>query len=230
MAATTIDSELRRPVGAGGTKVDFVVRSTVPLYQARLVKMGWQPDADAGTFTRRLDAAPDVETIFDRFSRHVETMVRQSARLAPIDWEQGLELFAARAEGSPLRWWLYGSGALAVRGIRLQPGDLDIHVDDALAAELLADHLVEPVTHMVGWVADRGARAFAGVLVEWLAGAHESGCEPPHEQEDAAESHLEVVTWRGHQIRVPPLELQLAVAKRRGLAERADLIRAAMGC
>ncbi len=78
-------------------------------------------------------------------------MVRQSARLERTDWEQGIELFATRADRSPLRCWLYGSGALAVRGIRLRPGDLDIHVDDAaLAAELLADHLVEPVTHMVG--------------------------------------------------------------------------------
>ena len=226
----SIATELRRPASAGDAKVDFVARTTVPVYQQRLVKMGWQPDADARTFARRLDAAPDVEAIFERFSRHVEAMVRQSARLEPIDWEQGLELLAARAEDSPLRWWLYGSGALAVRGIAIEPGDLDVHVNDAaLAAELLGDHLVEPLTHMTGWVADAGARAFAGVLVEWLAGAHPSGHQPPHEQEDTAESHLEPVTWRGHQILVPRLELQLAVAERRGLADRVALIREAMG-
>ena len=63
-----------------------------------------------------------------------------------------------------------------MRGVRIEPGDLDVHVDDAtLAGRLLADHLVEPVTQMRGWVADNGGRAFAGVLVEWLAGARPSG-------------------------------------------------------
>jgi hypothetical protein len=224
-----LDTELRRPVGAGGAQVDFVVRTDVPRYQERLVKMGWQPEHQAGTFARRLDGATDIEDIFERFSRHIETMVRQSARLEPIDWQQGLQVLAERAENSPLRWWLYGGGALAVRGVGIEPGDLDVHVDDAtLAGRLLADHFVEPVTQMRGWVADNGGRAFAGVLVEWLAGARPSGLHPPHEQEDAAEGHLELISWHGHQIAVPLLELQLAVAERRGLSARAALIREAM--
>ncbi|MHB1721183.1 MAG: nucleotidyltransferase family protein [Acidimicrobiales bacterium] len=210
--------------------MDFVVRTDVACYQERLVKMGWQPDDEAGTFTRRLDGAADIEAIFERFSRHIETMVRHSARLDPVDWQQGLELLAGRAEHSPLRWWLYGSGALAVRGIPIEPGDLDVHVDDAdLAGELLVDHLVEPVTRMHGWVADAGGRAFAGVLVEWLAGAQPSGLDPPHEYEDAADAHLELVSWHGHHITVPRLGLQLAVAERRGLSGRAALIREAIG-
>lgn len=44
----------------------------------------------------------------------------------------------------------------------------------------------------------------------------------------AAASRLEHVTWRGHRIAVPPLDLQLAVANRRGLADRARLIEAAI--
>ena len=38
----------------------------------------------------------------------------------------------------------------------------------------------------------------------------------------------ETVTWKGYEINVPPLDLQLAVSERRGLRERADLIRAWM--
>lgn len=154
--------------------MDFVVRTDVAWHQERLVKTG--PDDEAGTFTRRLDRAAGIEAIFEHFSRPIETMVRHSARLDPIDWQQGLELLAGRAEHSPLRCWPYGSGALAVRGIPIEPGGLD----------------------------------------------------PPHEDEDATEAHLELVSWHGLPIAVPHLGLQLAVAERRGLSERAARIREAM--
>lgn len=224
-----IDTTVMRVRDEGIDRVDFLVRTEQPIYQNRLVKMGWQPTAIFGEFARRLDATPDVAEIYDRFSGHIESMVRQSARLDPVDWERGLREFADRAQGSGLRWWLYGSGALAARGARIEPGDLDLHVSDAyLAGQLLADLLVEPVTRMRGWVADVGGRAYAGVLIEWLSGAHPSGTKPPHEQEDAAGDHLELVRWRGRDLLVPSLELQLAVAEQRGLVDRVHLIRQLM--
>jgi hypothetical protein len=82
---------------------------------------------------------------------------------------------------------------------------------------------------MRGWVAGAGGRAYAGILIEWLAGARPTGTDPPHEQEEAAAGHLEMVPWRGRRIPVPSLEVQLAVAERRQLADRAALIRQAMG-
>ena len=154
-----IETSLRRLPEPDGGQVEFAVRTDVPLYRARLVKMGWQPAGMPASFTRRLDDAPDVEAIFGRFTRHIETMVRQSARLEPADWETGLSELASRAEGSRLHWWLYGSGALAVRGLDIVPGDLDVHVNDAaLAGRLMAGLLVEPVTRTQGWVADAGGR------------------------------------------------------------------------
>ncbi len=107
---TAIDTVLKRLPDGEAECVKFVVRTDEPTYRDRLVKMGWQPTSNSGEFTRRLDAAPDVEEIFERFSRHIETMVRQSARLDPIDWEEGLCEFVDRVDGSGLRWWLYGSG------------------------------------------------------------------------------------------------------------------------
>jgi hypothetical protein len=160
--------------------VDFVARTSDPTYQTGLVAMGWQPTATSGEFARRLDSAPDVDEIFDRFSRHVEVVVRQRARLEAVDWEGGLRAFTDRVDGTGLGCWHYGSGALAVRGLAVAPGDLDLHVDDAsVAGRAMADLLVEPVSRMRGWVADVGGRAFAGVIVEWLAGARLSGFDPP---------------------------------------------------
>ncbi len=223
-----IETSLGRLAEPDGDRVEFTVRTDVPAYQARLPKMGWQPVGEPGLFTRRLDGAPGVEEIFGRFTRHIEAMIRQSARLEPADWETGLAELADRTEGSGLRWWLYGSGALAARGLAIEPGDLDVHVSDAaLAGQLMADLLVEPVTRLRGWVADAGGRAYAGILIEWLAGARATGTEPPHEQEEATAGHLELLPWRGRQIPVPSLEVQLAVAERLGLGDRAALIRQA---
>jgi hypothetical protein len=130
-----------------------------------------------------------------------------------------------------LRWFLYGSGALAVRGIDVQPGDLDFCVNDAhFAGRIFEDLLVEPVTTMTGWIADSGARAFAGCLFEWMAGVHPEVDEPtPHEQGLVALGCLESVRWREGTIPVAPLTFQLAVTEGRGLSERAAKIRAYMG-
>lgn len=224
-----IDVSLRHVREREVDRVEFVVRTDEPIFQDRLVKMGWRPPDSSREFVRRLDATTDIEEIFDRFLQHIEVMLRQSARLEPIDWEGGLCEFVDRAHGSGLEWWLYGSAALAVRGMAVDPGDLDLHVNDAyLAGKLMADLLVEPVTRMHGWVADTGGRAFDGAIIEWLAGAHPSGSDPPHEQDEAASNHLELIRWNGRDILVPRLDLQLAVAERRGLDARVALIRRAL--
>jgi len=56
-----IKTSLGRLVEPDGDRVEFIVRTDVPAYQARLPKMGWQPAGEPGSFTRRLDGAPDVE-------------------------------------------------------------------------------------------------------------------------------------------------------------------------
>jgi hypothetical protein len=88
-----------------------------------------------------------------RLDRH---MVLQSARLVAIPWPEALSEFLRRIEGHDLRWWLYGSAALAARGFVIQPGDIDIKVSDPwLAGRLFDDVTVGPVVEMEGWVARR---------------------------------------------------------------------------
>jgi hypothetical protein len=216
-------TELRR----AGDIAEFVVTTTSALYQHRLIKMGWS-SITAESFVRRVAATADLERVFANFALHLEEMLLQSAALRPVQWDRALEGFLDRVQGSGIGWWLYGSGALAVRGIDIEPRDLDLAVDDAHAAALLNDLLVEPPTPRNGWVADWTGRAFHGALIEWLAGAHPSDASPPHEQEPAAREYLETVRWRGRAVDVPVLELQLLVAERRGLDVRAHLIRSAM--
>ncbi|MEV6629143.1 hypothetical protein AB0M54_00115 [Actinoplanes sp. NPDC051470] len=208
-----------------GDAAHFVVTTADPVGRERLLHMGWQAIGD-GVFDRVLSARGDVARIHATFGRHLRQMVRQSARLEPVRWEIALEEFLGRVDGTGLHWWLYGSGALAVRGITVEPGDLDFAVDDAQhAGRIFEDLLVEPVTGPLDWVARWIGRAFHGALFEWSA---EAVAEPPNEFGDWAARRLEVVEWRGRRIAVPRLEVQLEVARRRGLTGTVAAIEGAM--
>ncbi len=135
-------------------------------------------------------------------------------------------------EGRPIDWWLVGSAALAVRGLAATPRDVDLAVDDAGArclGEALLDDLIEPVVPVEGWVCDWFGRAFPGALVEWVGGVDECADQPaPSDFGPTAASRRETVSWRGHRLHVPPLDLQLTVSEARGRTEQAALIRGAL--
>jgi hypothetical protein len=209
-----------------GSRATFEVHTRNALYQDSLLHMGFVP-AEEALFTRNLSNWGNIPAIHRYFLQNLEEMVLQRARLRAVNWQETLDLFLRRTERTPLQWFLYGSGALAIRGIDIQPGDLDFWVSDAyLAARIFEDLLVEPITTMTGWVADYGGRAFASCIFEWIAGVHPEVDDPtPHEQGPAALSSLESVCWRGWTIPVAPLSFQLSVAERRGLTDRVTLIR-----
>lgn len=177
-------------------------------------------------FVRRFRAdAPYAHLAAERFEQVAARMVRQAARLEPVPWEDALELVHSRA---PDGWWLAGSAALAVRGLAVEPRDVDVISDAdgcARLAEALADVLVEPLVDGE-WLGERWFRAFAHARIECAGGVAPQFDDSEVGREAAAA--LETVEWRGRGLRVPPLELQLRTAERRGLTERVELIREAL--
>jgi hypothetical protein len=158
-------------------------------------------------------------------------MVQQSARLVPVPWQAALREVLSRLDGSGMTWWLYGSAALAIRGIAVEPGDIDINLSDCMVmGRIFDDLLVTPVERMHGWVARCGGRAFAHATIEWISEPLVELDDPtaPHEQGPFIESELETVAWYGRMVRVPPLTAQLRVCDLRGLTERVGLIRGAI--
>jgi hypothetical protein len=175
----------------------------------------------AGYAFRSFPDSDDVPRIFRHFALHVADMVRLKLREAPAPWEDALEVVADRLRGE-VDWWLTGSAALAVRGIEVDPRDLDLVVDDAeRTGALLADLLVEPVVPTTGWVADWFGRAFSGALIEWVGGVHDDSLQ---HGPDAARRR-ERIAWRGRDMLVSPVDVQLAVSELRGLTDQADAIR-----
>ena len=185
-------------------------------------------ELDGGVWAKTFPAeAPHLDRAWQNFQRLVEPWLRQVAGLDPVPWQEALELVCRRLTDARVDWWLTGSGALAVRGVAVTPGDLDLVVaaeDACRVGDLLLDGLIEPVTR-VDWFCEWWGRAILGARVEWVGGVGPASDEPePTDFGLAAAAALETVRWRGWDVRIPPLELQRAVSARRGLVERVRLI------
>lgn len=212
---------MRTLLFSDGESVRFVLSDVDPGLQHSVE--AFEFTASEGGYERRFDPAEGIEAIFARFSASIEQMLRQHAGLEPTPWPDALRRFGQTVEG--VDWCLVGSTALAVRGIDITPGDIDIVVasdDYARVVQLLDDQLVEPPSENGdGWVARWFCRAFLGTRVEFIADVHDWVDSPVSSDfGPTAWARREVVRWEGIELSVPPIDLQLAVTKRRQLTDR----------
>jgi hypothetical protein len=114
-----------------------------------------------------------------------------------------------------------GSVALAVRGVDVRPGDIDV-ITTVEGADALADRyrdvLVVPVADDPGF--GIWGRAFTGgIRVEWLGNPAriQEGPWPLAAQTWTIASPFEEVCWQGRVLRAPPVELcrQIEVYRQR---------------
>ncbi len=211
----------------GGT-ASFIFAEVEPEYEDAVRGLYYMP-VEGGFAKTYPTSTPGLDRIYDNFECHAQAIVLQAARIQPVDWRSSLSTFLELVDGSEIDWWLCGSAALALRGLDVAPCDLDLVVDDETARELnelLAEHLVEPLQVSEGWIWSSFGRAFLGARVEWVGGVN-SGADTPEASDFGliAAKRLELVEWRGRDVLVPPLDLQLAVSERRGLTDRAETIR-----
>lgn len=208
-------------------KTSFIIADVETEYQDA-VRSLYYSSVEGGFAKTYPSDTPNLDRIYQNFERYAQEMVLQTARIRPVEWEKSLSAYLQIIENANIDWWLTGSTALAIRGLEITPGDLDLVVDDASASklgELLLDYLVEPMQPSPGWIWNWFGRAFLFARVEWVGGVNDSADSPfVVDFGPTAAKRLEVVNWRGIDIRVPPLDLQLEVSKRRGLVERAEKI------
>lgn len=200
----------------------FVVTSVAPELLDAVRAAGFQDCADGWAKSFPSDT-PHLAEAWASFQRLLVPWLRQAARIDPVPWAEALAETADRLDGARIDWWLTGSTALAVRGVDVAPGDVDLVVaeqDARAVGDLLLDGLVEPVAP-ADWFCRWWGRAFLGARVEWVGGVGPAADEPlPSDFGPTAASRLEAVLWRGRWLRVPPLDLQRAVSVRRGLDDR----------
>jgi len=210
-----------------GAQTSFIIADLDPAYHQAARDLVYSPIPEGFAKVYPADT-PGLDQIYRNFARWAEPMILQAAQVVPVPWEQALHSFLELIAGEPLDWWLGGSAALAVRGLPITPRDFDLIVDGASAQRLgalFAEHLIEPVLPVHGWVCNWWGRAFLQARFEWVGAVNARADQPEISDFGPAAAHqLETILWHGRAIRVPPLALQLQVSIRRGLHERAAQI------
>jgi len=211
----------------------FIIEDLDPAFHQTALSLGY--DRVGTSFASTCPASsPYVAQAFQNFQKYIEPLLLQSIRIQPAPWERSLLawLDIVEADGT-IEWWLKGSVALAIRGLVASPKDIDLVVreeDTDRVDDLLAEWLIQPTIPTPGWVHHSFGRSFLHCCLEWCGGVSQTADAMfASDQGPAAAARLETVEWRGHPLRVPPLDLALNTAQQRGQPERASQILQAMG-
>jgi hypothetical protein len=217
-----IATELRR-----GRDDAFVVKTDETDLQAVLPGLAYPREADQ-EFVRRFRPGDLAPAIYERFSACVPALLAQAAEREPPPWERSLEALHRALDAAGIEWMLCGSAALAIRGVQVVPRDIDLTVTDHEATvDVLGGLLVEPPIKTNGqWVAEWFGRAWDATRIEWAAETRPDLDDHEWTSDIGPEAvrRAEIVSWRGLEFRVPPLDLQAAVARERGIHDRAAAI------
>jgi hypothetical protein len=169
-----------------------------------------------------------VEQAVANLRQGLDEMVRQRIDKTPAAWAAALRDLLSRAGQAPVQIAVVGSVALAVRGVDVRPGDIDVLTTmegaDALG-EAYRDVLVVPVATEPGF--GRWGRAFTGgIRVEWLGttASVQEGPWPLNAAEWSIASPFDEIWWENRSLRVPPLELQRRVEVQRQRLDRVAAI------
>ena len=189
-----------------------------------LVALGFGPD-----LVRRY---PPGTRHFDRAVANtglwLDEMVRQRMTRTAPGWAAALGDLLDRAGQAQVPVAVIGGVALAVRGVDVRPGDIDVITTvegaDALA-DCYRDVLVVPVADQPGF--GIWGRAFTGgIRVEWLGNPAraQEGPWPLAAQQWTIASPYEEVRWQGRVLRVPPVELARRIEVHRQRLDRVAAI------
>ncbi|MDP2872018.1 MAG: hypothetical protein Q8P31_05700 [Bacillota bacterium] len=206
-----------------GDRVKFVVREYGSEYGPVLRGLFYAKEGESYTKAFPTDVR-NLERVKANYVARAEEMFAQVCGFKPTPWEDALLDIARRLDGAEVWWWLTGSCAACVRGALLSPHDVDVMLDAQdvdRVSDLLADVIIEPIIDTRGWVTSHFGVAFPGARVDLAFDPQDALDRPePGDSGPYARAHLEEVDWRGHRIKVPPLELQIANNRRRGRMDR----------
>jgi hypothetical protein len=210
----------------------FVIHTDDEDFKAVLPALAYEPETEE-EFVRRFPPSGVTPAIYRRFSACVAELLAHTARREAPPWGESLERLHRLLAAEAVEWMLAGSAALAIRGVAITPRDIDLVTADHRAiARAMGDLLIEPPLRSGGrWVAEWFGRAWDGTRIEWAAETRPDldDHEWTSDIGPDAVARAETLEWHGLCLRVPPLDLQLAVTRERGLRDRVTAIEALTG-
>ena len=170
----------------------------------------------------------NIDKIKENYLKYAKTMFDQCGYFIEIPWQKGLQEFCSIINKTKIEWWLTGSCATCIRGIGLNPHDIDIMVKSEYINEMnniFSDHIIEPIVDTNGWVTRYFGVMFLHVRIDLAFDPSPELDKPqPCDYGLYAQQNLDEEIWNGYKIRIPPLDLQLHTNKLRGRTDRVDKI------
>jgi hypothetical protein len=208
-------------------KVIFRISEFHPKYE-EILQMCYYENDGKGYIKIYPKDAKYLDKIKKRYFDNAKLMFDQLGYLAPVPWEEALKEFCQRTQGTKINWWLTGSCAACIRGIKMNPHDVDIMTDSISIEEItdvFSDYLIEPIVDTNGWLTKDFGVIFLHARIDIASDPQDILDIPePVDCGPYAKQNLETIEWNGYEIKVPPLELQINVNKRRERMDRVKLI------
>ena len=193
-----------------------------------ILKMCFYQNDGQGYVKKYPAKAKYIEKMKKRYSEYAETMFDQLGYFTEVPWESGLQKFCSMVRDSNIDWWLTGSCATCIRGVNLNPHDIDIMIDSKSCSELtelFQDYLIEPIIDTDGWLTKDFGVIFIDVRIDIASDPAPILDNPePVDCGPYAKNNLETINWKGYEVKVPPLQLQLNVNRLRGRLDRVEKI------
>jgi len=221
------ENEMKAVCTLSGEDVIYRLKDYEPLYE-EVFRMCFYDKDEAGYYKKFPLSYRYTHKVIRCFEKNAHEMFDQLLYRVAVPWEEALESFCRRVKDSGISWWLTGSCAAAVRGIELNPHDVDIMIDSrdcALIEDTFADELIEPLRDTSEWVVKDFGVIFLKARIDIASDPSPKIDLPePGDCGPTALARLEEVNWCGYQIKVPPLDLQINVNRKRGRLKRAEAI------
>jgi hypothetical protein len=210
-----------------GSEVVFRLDNVDEKYY-QVLKDCYYQQAGKSYFKKFPKDSKDLLIIQHNFSLYADKIFGQAGHFLPVPWEKALSEFIERLNESEINWWLAGSCAACIRGIPIKPHDVDIMIDSKDVEKIYSrflDCIVEPIIDTRGWVTKGFGVIFLHARIDIASDPQPAADIPtPSDFGPYAKQHLKTVTWKGVQIKVPPLYLYLNTNKQRGRFDRVNLI------
>ncbi len=159
----------------------------------------------------------DKEIVKNNFPKLGEELFKSKG-----NWKEALQLFAKKCSENNIEWYIVGSISETLRGVEINPKDIDIVVSEEnylKIRDLFLDCLIEvlplpkdkPFPWMRFWpILHFGRFCINGILFEVVADEHR----------DKESQNFDEIMWEGYLLNIEKLERRYETEKQRNRTER----------
>ena len=171
-------------------------------------------------FIKQYDNVKDFEHCAENFTKYGEIAIKQQLKLLETPWRKALDLFIPEMKKAGVDWYIHGSAAMALWGIKAAPKDINIIVPNYSDFDRVREHFyrfaIKPIERCENWVMSGGGEIFMEASIGiWV---HNKEYEPYDM------SKLEKIVYNGENICVSSLEMLKQDNEYFGRPERVALI------